>query len=76
MLNSLKKVWAAWKRIAHRIGDFQARVLLTLIYAVLVLPFGLAIRLFSDPLKIKQRSAKWIDHPQDVIDLEWAHRQG
>ncbi len=52
------------------------RVLLTLIYAVLVLPFGLAIRLFSDPLKIKKRSAKWIDHPQDVIDLEWAHRQG
>jgi hypothetical protein len=76
MLNSLKKLWAAWKRIAHRIGDFQARVLLTVIYAVLVLPFGLAIRLFSDPLRIKKRPAEWIDHAQDVIDLEWAHRQG
>jgi hypothetical protein len=76
MLNSLKKLWAAWKRIAHRIGDFQARVLLTVIYAVLVLPFGLAIRLFSDPLKIKNRPAEWIDHAQDVIDLEWARRQG
>jgi len=76
MLNSLKKLWAAWKRIAHRIGDFQARVLLTVIYAVLVLPFGLAIRLFSDPLKIKKRPAKWTDHTQDVIDLEWARRQG
>ena len=76
MLNSLKKLWEAWKRIAHRIGDFQARVLLTVIYAVLVLPFGLAIRLFSDPLKIKNRPAEWIDHAQDVIDLEWAHRQG
>lgn len=76
MLESLKKLWAAWKRIAHRIGDFQARVLLTLIYAVLVLPFGFAIRLFSDPLKIKKRPAKWIEHPKDVVDLEWAHRQG
>ena len=76
MLNSLKKLWAAWKRIAHRIGDFQARVLLTLIYAVLILPFGLAIRLFSDPLKIKKRPGKWIDHPHDAVDLEWAHRQG
>ncbi len=76
MLKSLKKLWAAWKRIAHRIGDFQARVLLTLIYALLVLPFGLAIRLFSDSLKIKKRSAKWMDHPQDVTDLEWARRQG
>ena len=76
MLSILKKIWAASKRIAHRIGDFQARVLLTLIYAVLVLPFGLAIRLFSDPLKIKKRSAKWIDHPEEVSDLNWAHRQG
>ena len=76
MLSSLKKLWAAWKRVAHRIGDFQARVLLTFIYAVLVLPFGLAIRLFTDPLKIKKSPAKWIDHPQDVIDLNWAHRQG
>jgi len=76
MLENLKKLWAAWKRIAHRIGDFQARVLLTLIYAVLVLPFGLAIRLFSDALKIKKRPAKWIEHPHDVIDLEWARRQG
>jgi hypothetical protein len=76
MLEGLKKLWAAWKRIAHRIGDFQARVLLTLIYGVLVLPFGLAIRLFSDALKIKKRPARWIDRPQDVIDLEWARRQG
>ncbi len=76
MLENLKKLWAAWKRIAHRIGDFQARVLLTVIYAVLVLPFGLAIRLFSDPLKIKKRPAEWIDHPHDTVDLEWAHRQG
>ena len=76
MLKNLKKLWAAWKRIAHRIGDFQARVLLTLIYALLVLPFGLGTRLFADSLKTKKRSAKWIDHPHDVIDLEWAHRQG
>ena len=76
MLGTLRKLWAAWKRIAHRIGDFQARVLLTVIYALLILPFGLTIRLFSDPLKIKKRPAKWMDHPEDDIDLEWAHRQG
>ena len=29
MWQQLKKAWAAWKRIAHVIGDFQARVLLT-----------------------------------------------
>jgi hypothetical protein len=76
MLRTLKTLWVAWKRIAHRIGDFQARVLLTLIYFLLVLPFGLAIRLFSDPLKIKKRPAKWIDHTHHAVDLDWAHRQG
>ena len=76
MRETLKRLWAAWKRIAHRIGDFQARVLLTLIYAVLVLPFGLVIRFFSDPLKINKRPSNWLNHPQETTDLHWARRQG
>jgi hypothetical protein len=76
MLETLKNLWAIWKRIAHKIGDFQARVLLTLIYAVLVLPFGLAVRMFSDPLNLKKRPANWLDHPKDAIDLKGARRQG
>ena len=76
MWQQLKKAWAAWKRIAHKIGDFQARVLLTVIYAVLVLPFGLAVRLFADSLHIKTRPTKWLDHPQEANDLKWARNQG
>lgn len=75
-LQTLKKLWAAWKRIAHRIGDFQARVLLTVIYAVLVLPFGLMISFFSDSLHTKKRPAGWHDHPQEDNDLKWARNQG
>lgn len=75
-LQTLKRLWAAWKRIAHRIGDFQARVLLTVIYAVLVLPFGLMIRFFSDSLHVKKRPTSWIDHPQENNDLHWARNQG
>lgn len=76
MLQALKELWAAWKRIAHVIGNFQARVLLTLIYAIFVLPFGLAIRFFSDPLNVKKRPSNWFDHPEEADDLEWARRQG
>ncbi len=72
----LKKFWEAYKRIAHKIGDFQARVLLTVIYAVFVLPFGLAVRLFSDALHIKKRPLRWLEHPQDAVDLKWARHQG
>jgi hypothetical protein len=50
----LNRLWEAWKKFARRIGDFQARVLLTVIYAVVVLPFGVIIRTFEDPLRIRR----------------------
>ena len=71
----LKRAWQAWKRIAHAIGNFEARVLLTIFYAVLVLPFGITSRLFSDPLRIKHRPTRWLVHPEETYDLPWAKRQ-
>ncbi len=71
----LKRAWQAWTGIAHAIANFQARVLLTIFYAVLVLPFGIASRLFSDPLRIKRRPTRWLDHPEEHHDLPWAKRQ-
>jgi hypothetical protein len=49
----IKDLWAAWKRIARKIGDFQARVLLTIFYFVLLAPFALIMRRTSDPLAMK-----------------------
>ncbi len=72
---SAKRAWKAWKRLAHKIGNFQARVLLTVLYAILVLPFGLGVRWFADPLRIKNRPGKWLDGTTDVNDIEWARRQ-
>ena len=73
--DKLKIFWKAWTRLAHKIGNFQARVLLTILYMFLVLPFGVLVRLFSDPLRIKHPPAHWLDHPQDVHDFEWAGKQ-
>jgi hypothetical protein len=71
----LKIGWKAWTRIARIIGNFQARVILTIIYATVVLPFGLAVRLFSDPLRIKKPPENWIGHPEEAQDMSWARRQ-
>lgn len=71
----LKRIWQAWKRLAQKIGNFQARVLLTILYAVLILPFGLAVRWFSDPLRIKRRPPGWLDHGDIPSTMEWARRQ-
>lgn len=73
--NLPRRLWQAWKRIVRKIGDFQARVLLTVLYAVLVLPFGLAVRVFGDPLRIRKPPSQWLDHPDETTDIHWAHLQ-
>ena len=70
----LKRAWQTWKKIAHKIGNFQARVLLTIFYAVVVFPFGIAARLFSDPLRIKRPPTQWLDHPSEPYSPQWARR--
>ena len=70
----IARAWLAWKRIAHSIGNFQARLLLTIFYFTVMLPFGLAVRLFSDPLRIKTRPTEWLHSPDVVQDLPWARK--
>jgi len=74
-METLKRLWQGWKRIAKKIGNFQSRVLLTIFYFTVVLPFGLAARLFSDPLRIKKRPTQWLEHPDEACDLQWARKQ-
>lgn len=73
----IKKIWAKWKTIAQAIADVQARILLTLVYFIFVAPFGLLVRLFSDPLVLKhnpQRSM-WFPKHNPEQTLEGARRQ-
>ena len=70
------KLSAGWMKFGHAIGNVNARILLTLLYAIVILPFGLAVRLFSDSLHMKKRPVKWFDHPPLPNTLEEARRQG
>jgi hypothetical protein len=70
------KLWEGWKKFGHAFGNLQARVLLTVIYAVLILPFGFLVRCFSDSLRTKKRTEAWLDHPAISNDLNEARRQG
>jgi len=45
-----KLVWLHWLHFSSRLGNYQSRALLTFLYFSVVLPFGLALRLFGDPL--------------------------
>jgi hypothetical protein len=74
-IERLKALWRAWKRVARVVGNFQTRVILTVIYSTVLLPFALFVRLSSDPLRIKHRPTTWIPRPEETHDLAWAHKQ-
>lgn len=47
-------LWQRWKRIAKVIGDFQARLILSVVYFIIVGPFALILRWAADPLSLKK----------------------
>jgi len=76
-VNILKSIWETWKRVGQYIGDFIARIILTLFYFTLFMPFGIFMRLFSDPLNIKYKISPsfWLDRKTDDSEITQAGRQ-
>ncbi len=66
-----------WKAFATGIGNYQGRLLFAFFYFVVVTPFGLGVRLFSDPLKVKQggRTTFWWERSSVSQELESAREQ-
>ena len=75
-MGTLRKVWEVWKRVGQLIGDFIGRVILTVFYFTIFMPFGLGVRLLSDPLQLKRASSSfWLSRGKTDLTLEDARRQ-
>lgn len=71
----LRKFWEGWKRIGGFIGDVLGRLILTLFYFTFVLPFGLLMRIFRDPLTLRQgEPPAWRAREPDEPTIEAARR--
>lgn len=74
-MNLLNKIWQTWKRIGQAIGDFIGRIVLTIFYFTLFMPFGLGVHFLSDPLSIKQKSQiHWLTLPERDAKLSNSRR--
>lgn len=73
----LRNLWNRWKAFGQKIADFQARLILTLVYFIFVTPFGILVRWLSDPLAVKNQSVEsmWMAKRVDEPTLESARRQ-
>lgn len=72
----IKVLWRKWLVIGHVIGNFQAQVILSLFYFVIIFPLGVIFGFIADPLRMKKVSGtnfqKW-EHPKET--LEQARKQ-
>jgi hypothetical protein len=62
-------LWQWWKRTARKLGDAQARLVLSVFYFLIMAPFALVIRFCSDPLRIRHANG-WIrrsDPPETTV---------
>jgi hypothetical protein len=74
-METLKTVWQTWKRIGQKIGDFIARIILTGFYFTIFAPFGLAMRLWGDPLGIRENlRAEWVVRDNHDLSVEDTRR--
>jgi hypothetical protein len=61
----VRKLWERWKRIARKIGDFQARALMTIFYFLILGPVAMVTCWRSDPLAIKPTTLRgWSDREE------------
>ena len=76
-MNPLRKFWQAWQRFGHFMGDLLARLVLTVFYFTILLPFGLGVTLFSDPLHIRRAAHRptWLARQTGDQSLDEARRQ-
>lgn len=70
-------LWERWKEFSKRMGSFQSRVILTLLFFLVVSPFAIAVRVLSDPLRIKSRPSEsyWLFKKEMTTDLETFRKQ-
>lgn len=73
-----KRIWQGWIKFGHWLGDVMSWVWMPLFYFIIVMPFALVVRLFSDPLRVQSRTASsfWVPKQLPKLDMQWARSQG
>jgi hypothetical protein len=79
MKKNLQYYWDRISDTAIVVADFQAKVILSLLYFVVALPTGLIVRLTDDVLAMRRRpgsASHWQARPTHPDSLPKARHQG
>jgi len=75
VVRAMRRLWSGWLKIAHVIGTFQARVILSVFYFVVVPIFAVLVKALRDPLALRTaaRSTFWLE--RQALPDDWSRRQ-
>jgi hypothetical protein len=72
----LRYLWERWKAAAHKLGNFQARLLLNVFYFLILSPFALGVKMFSDPLRIRRQNLlQWLPRDKETTSSTQGSRR-
>lgn len=73
----LQRTKSGWLTFSHQAGGYSSRVMLAGFYFVVVTPYGLAIRLLADPLRLRKPKSEtmWVERPTTQKTLDEFRRQ-
>jgi len=62
-MNLFKKFWEYWKIFGHKVGNFQARLILSIFYFIVICPFAAVVKFGAKPLRLKLwHASNWLSH--------------
>ena len=65
-----KTFWEKWKAFGHKVGNFQARLILTIFYFVVISPFAAVVKYGARPLRLKLlRASNWVPNEAKGEDI-------
>jgi hypothetical protein len=72
-----RRVWDGWKAFATDMGNYQGRMFFAFFYFIIVMPFGVGLRLFADPFKMKPegKNTFWLERTPISRELKDAREQ-
>jgi hypothetical protein len=70
MNKTISRLWQKWQRFSALAMEFQAKVILGLLYFTLFLPVGLWFKATHDVLRVGKLKTNWVPWPYGKTDDE------
>lgn len=58
-MKTLHMIWNKWRAFGQWMADMVGRLVMLVFFFTLAAPFGIGVRLFSDPLQLRRTTPAW-----------------